>query len=72
MGIAIGEGFETCMAARQIGFRPVWALGSVGAIEDFPVLSGIECLTILGETTTPARRRSRLAASLGMGRSASS
>jgi putative DNA primase/helicase len=40
----IGEGVETCMAARQLGLRPAWALGSSGAIERFPVLSGIECL----------------------------
>jgi putative DNA primase/helicase len=45
----IGEGVETCMAARQLGLRPAWALGSSGAIGRFPVLSGIECLTILIE-----------------------
>jgi hypothetical protein len=28
----------------------VWALGSAGAIKHFPVLIGIEGLTILGET----------------------
>ncbi|MFI5012037.1 MAG: toprim domain-containing protein [Hyphomicrobiales bacterium] len=48
-GLVIGEGIETCLAARQIGFRPVWALGSAGAIAAFPVLPGIEALTILGE-----------------------
>ncbi len=50
LGLAIGEGFETCLAARLAGFRPVWALGSAGAIASFPVLSGIEAITILGET----------------------
>jgi putative DNA primase/helicase len=49
-GLTIGEGFETCLAGRALGFRPVWALGSAGAIGDFPVLSGIEALTILAET----------------------
>lgn len=24
-GLAIGEGVESCLAARQLGFRPVWA-----------------------------------------------
>jgi putative DNA primase/helicase len=48
-GLHIGEGVETCMAARQLGLRPAWALGSSGAIGRFPVLSGIECLTILIE-----------------------
>jgi hypothetical protein len=48
-GLAIGEGVETCLAARQFGIRPAWALGSKGAIAKFPVLSGIETLTILAE-----------------------
>jgi putative DNA primase/helicase len=45
----LAEGVETSMAARQLGLRPVWALGSAGAIAAFPVLSGIECLTLLVE-----------------------
>ncbi|HEV2627245.1 MAG TPA: toprim domain-containing protein [Pseudolabrys sp.] len=49
-GLTIGEGLETCLAARMGGFRPAWALGSAGAIGSFPVLSGIEGLTLLGET----------------------
>jgi len=49
-GLAIGEGVETCMAARQLGIRPTWALGSTGGISGFPVLDGIDRLTILGET----------------------
>ena len=48
-GLHIGEGVETCMAARQLGLRPTWTLGSKGAIGVFPVLSGVECLTILAE-----------------------
>jgi hypothetical protein len=31
-GLHVGEGVETCMAARQLGLRPTWALGSAGAI----------------------------------------
>lgn len=48
-GLVVGEGIETCLSARQIGLRPVWALGNSGAIERFPVLAGIEALTILAE-----------------------
>jgi putative DNA primase/helicase len=48
-GLHIGEGIETCMSARMIGLRPAWALGSAGAIAAFPVLNGVECLTILRE-----------------------
>ena len=49
LGLHIGEGLETCLAARFAGFSPVWALGSAGAIAAFPVLSGVEAITILGE-----------------------
>ena len=48
-GVHIGEGIETCMATRQIGLRPTWALGSAGAISGFPVLSGIDALTLIRE-----------------------
>ena len=48
-GLHIGEGVETCLTARQFGLRPAWALGSKGAIARFPVLSGIEALTIFAE-----------------------
>jgi putative DNA primase/helicase len=50
LGLHAGEGVETAIAARLAGFRPVWALGSAGAITAFPVLPGIEVITILGET----------------------
>jgi Toprim domain len=45
--LSIGEGVETMLAARMRGFRPAWALGSAGAIKQFPVLAGIGALTIL-------------------------
>lgn len=49
LGLHIGEGIESCLAAWLAGFRPVWAVGSAGAISTFPVLPGIETITILGE-----------------------
>jgi len=48
-GLHIGEGVETCLAARQLGLRPTWALGSAVAIATFPILAGVECLTLLAE-----------------------
>ena len=48
-GLTIGEGIESCLAARQLGIRPVWALGSTAGIAAFPILTGIECLSVLGE-----------------------
>lgn len=47
--LSIAEGLETALSGRADGFRPAWALGSAGAIETFPVLTGIERLDILGE-----------------------
>jgi putative DNA primase/helicase len=49
LGLHIGEGLETCLAARLAGFRPVWALGSASGIAAFPVLAGVEAITVLGE-----------------------
>ena len=53
----IGEGLETCLAAMSIGMRPAWSLGSKSAIGKFPVLSGVECLTIFAEPDAEAETR---------------
>ena len=45
----VGEGVETCLAARQLGHAPAWALGSVGMIAHFPPLDGVKLLRVLGE-----------------------
>jgi putative DNA primase/helicase len=52
----IGEGAETCLAARQLGMRPMWALGPAGGIPNFPVLDGVEVLVIIGENDNGASR----------------
>jgi putative DNA primase/helicase len=49
LGLHIAEGIETSLAGMMLGFVPMWALGSAGAISNFPVLSGIECLTIIAD-----------------------
>jgi hypothetical protein len=53
--LAIGEGLETCMAARQLGLRPCWALGSANGIAAFPLMNGVEHLLILGENDSTNR-----------------
>jgi putative DNA primase/helicase len=55
-GLHIGEGIETCLTARQLGLRPVWALGSTSFISIFPVLSGVSNLTILAENNEASSR----------------
>lgn len=45
-GLAIGEGIETCLAT---GFTPIWACLSANTMKAFPVLGGIDCLTIFAD-----------------------
>jgi hypothetical protein len=49
-GLHIGEGIETCLAAAAhpvLACRPIWAMGSASTMRAFPVLAGIEALTIV-------------------------
>ena len=52
-GLVIGEGLETVLvAATRIEHKgtrlaPAWACGDAGHVAAFPVLAGIEALTIL-------------------------
>ncbi|WP_438943316.1 DUF7146 domain-containing protein [Parvularcula marina] len=48
-GLFIGEGVETCLSLRKIGLHPVWTALSAQAVAAFPVLPGIECLTIAAD-----------------------
>ena len=51
--LTIGEGVETTLSAPQIAhktpLRPAWACASAGNIENFPVLPGVEFLTVLAD-----------------------
>jgi putative DNA primase/helicase len=49
MGLALCEGVETGIAVYQSGLRPVWACGGASTLASFPVLSGIEALTIAAD-----------------------
>ena len=46
LGLGLTEGIEDGLAVLLSGWAPVWCATSAGAIERFPVLSGIESLTI--------------------------
>ena len=56
MGLHLAEGVETALAGRALGFRPCWALGSAGGIKAFPIVAGVESLTILAEHDDANRR----------------
>ena len=43
----IAEGLETALAGMSIGLRPMWAAGSTALMAKFPVLSGVEALTVI-------------------------
>ena len=58
----VGEGVETCLAARILGHAPTWALGSVGMIAQFPLVHGVACLRILGENDSASASASKLCA----------
>lgn len=51
--LVLGEGIETTLAAalhithRGTRLQPAWAAGCAGNMRDFPVLAGVEALTLL-------------------------
>jgi hypothetical protein len=54
VGLGLAEGIETSLAVMQrTGWRPVWAATSAGAIARFPVLAGVEALTIFADADGP-------------------
>jgi len=44
--LCVCEGFETGLALIMLGYGPVWALGSAGALARLPVLDGVEELVV--------------------------
>jgi Toprim domain-containing protein len=54
-GLTICEGVETGIALLQADLAPVWALGGAGNLKVFPVLGGIEALTIAADADPPGQ-----------------
>ena len=49
-GLLIGEGIETTLsAAVKFKFQPCWSVLSRSGFTKFPVLPGIECVTIAAD-----------------------
>jgi hypothetical protein len=54
-GLIVGEGLETCLT-YALEFAPVWACLDAGNLAAFPVLSGLEGLTVLVDHDDAGRR----------------
>jgi phage/plasmid primase-like uncharacterized protein len=64
-GLHICEGIESALSLMQMGFCPMWAAGSTSQLKSFPVLAGVECLTIVADNDIAdeaGRQASQLAA----------
>jgi putative DNA primase/helicase len=48
-GLGIAEGIETALSVMKGGWRPVWSCIDAGNLGSFPVLNGVECLTIFAD-----------------------
>ncbi len=55
--LVVSEGLETGLSALQLGFWPVWAMGSTASIYSLPMLPGIDELILLGERDNGASER---------------
>ncbi len=60
-GLVIAEGVETALAVRM-SYRPVWALGSATSVASFPVLGGVESLTVFADADVAGRGAARACA----------
>jgi hypothetical protein len=54
--LGITEGVEDALAVVLSGWSPVWAATSAGAVAKFPVLPGIESLTIFADADAAGLR----------------
>ncbi|MGE0052930.1 MAG: toprim domain-containing protein [Hyphomicrobium sp.] len=48
-GLGICEGLEDGLSILQSGWRPIWSVTSAGGISRFPVIKGVESLTIFAD-----------------------
>jgi CHC2 zinc finger len=52
-GLCLAEGLESALFAMARGFRPMWSTGSAGIMRTFPVLNGVEALTLFVDHDRP-------------------
>jgi hypothetical protein len=59
LGLGICEGVEDGLAVLLSGWAPIWCATSAGAVERFPVLGGIESLTIWSDSDEAGMKGAR-------------
>ena len=62
-GLGVCEGVEDALAIHVSGWRPIWAATSAGAIARFPIIPGIESLSIFADADEVGRKAARSCAS---------
>jgi Toprim domain len=61
-GLILCEGVETGITIFKSELRPVWACGGAGKLATFPVLGGIEALTIAADADKPGQKAAQAVA----------
>ena len=56
LGLGLVEGIEDGLAVLNSGWAPVWVCLSAGALASFPVLGGLEALTVFADNDTAGAR----------------
>jgi hypothetical protein len=63
LGLGLTEGIEDGLAVLLSGWGPIWVAPDAGALGSFPVLTGIESLTIFGDADAAGERAANTCAS---------
>lgn len=56
VGLGLSEGIEDGLAVLNSGWSPVWVALSAASMTSFPVLNGIESLTLFADNDAPGRK----------------
>jgi hypothetical protein len=59
LGLGLVEGIEDGLAVLLSGWAPVWAAADAGAVAGFPVLPGLECLTVFADADAAGMKAAR-------------
>jgi hypothetical protein len=62
MGLVVCEGVETAISLYMSELRPVWALTGAGNARVFPVLDGIDAITIAADNGKPGQQAAAVCA----------